>query len=410
MRSQPFFRRLFFTLGVFLLSSPVFLLIGAGLMPNAPAGMTLPLLAALLLALGVRQLPGKLRLIALIVAMALAAEACMALEGWLGTEASWGYAPAILCAVVTAVHLRLLALQWAEAGNPALWYAGMAVYVFARPVAALMRLPQAVAPLRVFALLYFSYVFFALMRQSLWEGMGGGRGPSRAMMARNAGLSLLLTALLLLLTHLPQVAQAFARGMDAVRRLIAWLLTLGRSDEGAALGGGGGGMDFGNMAGEAAGPSLFWVILEKVLWVAAVLLAAALTVLLLRAAVKLLIRAARALLDRLRTSAGAVTDAYEDTVESLLDWGDVKRAVRQRREKNRAERDARTPWDRLTPRQRVRRSYQVYLSRHPEVPVDRTARQALQGDRLAGIYEEARYSSREITAQAAEETRALQKK
>ena len=97
-------------------------------------------------------------------------------------------------------------------------------------------------------------------------------------------------------------------------------------------------------------------------------------------------------------------------MESLVDWGDVKAALRERQQKAKIRREERVPWERLTPRQRVRRSYQIFLRRHPDVPDYRTARQALARQKeLAAIYEEARYSSAEISETAAESTRALQK-
>jgi hypothetical protein len=103
----------------------------------------------------------------------------------------------------------------------------------------------------------------------------------------------------------------------------------------------------------------------------------------------------------------AVGESYEDQVESLLDWGEVKRAIHERRGTRRQVREERIPWDRLAPREQVRRSYRDYLSRHPEIGPQRTARQTLADPRQADIYEAARYSSREITPEEAQSVRSI---
>ena len=119
------------------------------------------------------------------------------------------------------------------------------------------------------------------------------------------------------------------------------------------------------------------------------------------------VRGMKKLLRILREWTGAVTDAHDDTVESLLDWGEVKRGIERRRAERRQVRKDRVPWERLTPREQVRRSYRSFLMRHPDIAPQRTARQALREGRQADIYEAARYSSREITPEEAQSVRSI---
>ena len=146
-------------------------------------------------------------------------------------------------------------------------------------------------------------------------------------------------------------------------------------------------------------------LLEKVLYVIAAVLVLAAAVLLLRLILRAARRALSALRARWRAYMDAVNDSYQDQVESLLDWGEVRRAFSERRHQRRAARGARVPWESLSPRQQVRRNYQNYLIRHPEAGAQQTARQTLPDPRQADIYEAARYSSREITPEEAREMR-----
>ena len=150
--------------------------------------------------------------------------------------------------------------------------------------------------------------------------------------------------------------------------------------------------------------------LEKAVRVLGFILAGILLIFLLRLIWKALVRAIRALIAHLRAYINAVNENYEDQVESLLDWGEVKREFRARRLKRQQARQDRVPWNRLSPRQQVRRSYRDFLVRHPDVGPSSTARQTLSDPRQAGVYEAARYSSREITPEDVQAVRDLQEK
>ncbi|MBR6300814.1 MAG: hypothetical protein IKR36_07925 [Clostridia bacterium] len=409
MRRSVILSKAFATLGAFLLIAPVFLLVGTGMTPERPLPWLLPALAALLFACAVRALPHRLRIPGAIIALVMTIGGTLAI-GW-GYHNVFGlYFIALLTIPVTLLHLLALTQQSGEEYHQAVWYAGMMAYLLARAVTGSMALRPARPLLMNLCLAYFVYAVFAMNAQSLHDGMGGGRAPSRLMRLRNRLTSLLICAALLVLTHIPQLKQALETAIEAIKRAIIWLLSLfSFARESVRDAGEAGRPDLG--LGDPAGePSAFLVFLEKVLRIIAIILAAAIVSYVLFLLGRAVVRGIRWLIRKLRDYASTVTEAYEDTVESLVDWGDVKAALRERQQKAKIRREERVPWERLTPRQRVRRSYQIFLRRHPDVPDCRTARQTLDRQKeMAAIYEEARYSSAEISETAAESTRALQK-
>ena len=408
MRRDIIGNKLFATLGAILLTAPVFLLFGAYFSPGRPALWLLPQAFALLLCCPVRALPGKARIPGLIAAVALGAGGMLYLGRVVMDCDAWLYTDMVLLAAAQVVHTLALSQQSGEEYHPAVWYAGIIIYVLARIVASGRGLTAAKPALLTLCLAYFLYAVFAINEQNLLEGMGGGRRPSRLMRLRNRGMAVLVCLALLVLTHLPAVARAFRTLCDALKRGVLWLFSLFTFPESnVPRTGGNGDIDLSGLVDEIAGPSPFLIFLEKVMRIIAMLLMAALALFILWQAGRLLHRAVRALIARLRAYTTAVTDAYEDTVESLLDWGEVKSALRARQETLRVRREERIPWDSLTPRQQVRRAYRHYLRRHPDIPPQRTARQALDSDRAA-IYESARYSMEEITPEQARRMRTLQ--
>ena len=396
--------RLFLSLGVLLVAAPVFLLAGSALSPAAgPLLWLLPLLAALAGAYMARLLPRRGRIPGLLLTMALSACCALPLKAGLLT-----LVPAALAAGAAALHLWVLTRE--RGGIPVtFWYAGAALYAAARFIGAITALAALPGPLLTCALLYFVYMLFALTLSSLREGMGGGSAPSRRMTARNLLAAGLLAALLVIGANLPALAKWIRRAGGAILRGIRWLMEkIGSlmAPGGGVSGGGGGGLDLSGLVEEKE-PALWLVILEKIAYAVGIAAGASLALFLLYRAARAAIRGIKRLIARLRAYAGAVTEDYEDTVESLLDWGEVRHALRRR---ERAARAAEEPWDRQTPRQRVRSSYRAFLGRHPDLPAAETARQAVGDARLSDIYEAARYSSREITPEEAERSRELRKK
>ena len=404
MRSTAVVRRCLYALGLFLLPMPVFLLTGGA--AEAGMAMLLPLLMALVLGMAIRHVPVRLRILCTVISMAL----CFLLAAHLcrnAKDAPWRWAGAVFSAVAAALYPRYAGPVLRGDFGTGLWYAGLAVDAVCWMISAVSGLPEVSAQLRLYIWIYCIFLVFALTLSWLIVGVGTGSDPSRAMVWKNMLAALLWSGLFLLLTHIPQIMQALRACINALKSGIAWIINLLGSLLPAEQmrGGGGGGADFGMIAGEAQEPSWLMVALEKILIVVGIILAAAAVILLIRLAGKALMRAFRALAARIREYMNAVNGSYEDQVESLLDWGEVKRSLESRLEKQRRKRADRIPWDRLSPRDQVRRSYRLFLTRHPDVPAGNTARQTLSDPRQADIYEAARYSSREITQEEAQSVR-----
>ena len=400
MRLISRIQRVYFCLGLFLIPAPVFLLAGAAMGTGAAA--LVPLLAALLLSAGILRLKNRFRL----PAVALSVVLCFFLALLTGKGAETGvqvYAAAALAALAAAIYPRFLGGILAGGSSPVLWYSGLVTAGVCWAAGRLMGLPQAGGMMSLFTWVYAVYLVFALMLESLREAAGAGRTPSGPMLLKNAGAALVWTGLFLLLTHLPAAARALRALWNAVRDGAAWLFSLlgGLFPDGQSAGGGGGGGGMMFPAVEEQPPSPLWLFLEKVFRVVCVILLALAAAGLLYLLGKALLRMFRALAARFRAYMNAVNTGYDDQVESLLDWGEIRRGIRQRRQREKKTRPERVRWDRLTPRQQVRRSYQAYLRRHPEIPDSRTARQALPDSSHADIYDAARYSSRDITPQEA---------
>ena len=384
MRKRTLLLRGFSTLGMALWAAPAFLLTGA-----------LPLaLPCVLLALAASLLPRRARLAGLLGAVAVSA--CC---GFFYGTGPWAYGVAALCALVCGGHGLLLS----RPENIGFWIAGIPVYIGARFLAALYLIPVTPA-LRWLADGYFVFLILRLSYHSLLAGMGGGSRPSRQMLLRSLSAAGLLAAALLILSHLPQIAALLRLAWRGFQGALAWLSRLLRLPD--ATGGGvmGEGAGLLETPGEQTAASPFWLLMEKLFKIVAIGIAVAAALFGLWTLLRLLARACKRLLRWLRTYAGAVSEGYEDTVESLVDWGEVRRALGLRKHREKPPEDI--PWERLTPRQRVRRGMRDYLRRHPEAAQSATARQLL-GAKKAALYEAARYSDQEITAQDAESMREL---
>ena len=399
--------KLFLALSGFLLAAPIFLAAGAAMAPERAALFLLPAALSALLALADSLLPGRLRVPGLLLAALL----CLGGGGLMGYALGLGWysvIPALLTAAALLALARLLAIPRYEV-PPLLWFLGLALYFAVRLVGSLTdlyALPRLLYPL---ALAYVLLMLLALTLQSLWDGMGGGRAPSRLMKLRNGIVAVLLGVVLLILTHLPALGNALRKAVYAVIYAFLWLENLIGSlfGEDTPQGGGEGDGGLGGLMGEVTEPSAFQQLLEKILRAFAIAVAVIGALLLLWQLFKLLRKAMRKLIAWARSYAATVSGAYEDTVESLID-GKEARSLFSRRKRNREPREKPVPWEQMTPRQRVRSSYRAYLRRHADVPESRTARQQLPDPQMAALYEAARYSSQEITPEQAESSRQMQ--
>jgi len=396
--------KLFATLGAFLLALPVFLLFGAGLAQNPLLLVPLPA-AALLLALLVRFFRrGR----AFLCAVAMALFAAGALHILLPLRLGYGIiVPVALGAAMIAVHLRALCQPAGEEYAPVMWHLGIVVHAVSLFLMRAEALSIAKPLAAVLSPLYFAYVIFALNEHTVMDGMAGDLHPSRLMRLRNRVRSAVIAGVMLFCAYFQGISRAFYAAVDAVIAFVMWLWGLLFPDKPIEkVAAEGGGKEFFDMGGDVAEPALIWRILEKIMIVVALLAAALLVLILLRQLYKVIKRLVRYLIDRLRAYASSVNDAYEDTVESLLDLSEVKRSMLGLRRRLRPRPREHVAWDSLSPRDTVRESYRLLRKKSAGVADSRTARSALlegglpvAGDdaqRLADLYDAARYSSMEV--------------
>ena len=394
---------LFVTVGSFLFGASVLEMFGWGMLHNA--AFFLPMLAAsLLLAMAVRLMRrGRM---ALCVVLTIAQ---WALTTYYTMQQGVNFAaliPAALCAGFIPYHLLMLCQEPGEEYPPTIWYIGVLVHALRLFLLRADYFAGAAQHFKLTALLYFIFVLFALNELSLSQGMAGDKRPTRLMRLRNRMRTGLMALALVIACNLESIRRAAEAAVDFFKRIIAAIIAFFLREKPAEplVNSGGGGMDLSALADGAGETPLFWRILEYVLYVLAAVIFAALCVLLIRKLIKLLIRLAKYLWARLRRYADQVSDAYEDTVESLMDWGEMRRALFQRREKR--TKTAPIDWSSLSPRESVRMRYRVLRGRAKSADAHLTARQVLLQEKApaqaADVYERARYSSEEISREDAE--------
>lgn len=154
----------------------------------------------------------------------------------------------------------------------------------------------------------------------------------------------------------------------------------------------------GMLAMEPAQPSLFAVIMEKVMIAVAFVLALLIALWLVRFLGRQLKKLALWLMTRLRSYAQSAGEDYVDELEDTREQGEERFAfAREWFRKRLSERDLKG----LPPREQIRKRYGILRRRHPEWTDSQTARDTLS-ETPAILYERARYSSHEITEADAE--------
>ncbi len=219
---------------------------------------------------------------------------------------------------------------------------------------------------------------------------------------QNAFLTLAMLAIGVLIAAIPTISQALAtawlwlkKGVSFLARLISRLLPGGTVSESGG-GGPGGSADMGFSA--SAEPSVFALLMEKVmLAIALVVLAAALLVL-ARAIAKRLWQLIQRLWHTLGRYGASVGGDYEDEITDTRDPAEMDQ------ESLRSLLRRFVPADEgdLSPTQQVRSRYRHLKRRHSDWPCASTARETLPGS-AASLYEQARYGGRLLTKTEAEQ-------
>ena len=392
--------------------SPVTLTAGCCFLPDAPIQWIVPLLFTWVWGSAMFLLPGRGR-----AAFAACGAAALALGGLLWYRAAGLGMILILAPCVFALFMlppsyaRLVWEEW----TPGMWIAGGLLHLIAQIVASRPPFDGLMPYLRCAFLPYVFLLLLCFNRTGLRSGMHGAAKAPAALRARNTLLTVAVFLIALAASLWERMAVWADAAWRAILRAIGAVIDAFMSlmpETGVSGGGGGGGMDMSGLA-EGGETSPLAEFLEKVMIVAAILLGAAVLVLAVRALAKKLVRLVRKIRERLRAYGMHAAEDYVDEAESTLNWEEKTKSLREKIGKSfsRAARPA--PWEQLTGPQRVRRLYQQYLKKRPEMK-NKTAREALteggalkkpQAFAFASLYEKARYSDHDISASEADELR-----
>ena len=295
------------------------------------------------------------------------------------------------------------------------WFGGIILHLFGQLVSG-WPMFEGVGPwlLPCFAVYAFLYVL-CQNRRSLIDGMhGAGKAPA-AIRRRNTVLAAVFFLIALGASCWRQLAVWVGAAWDFIRdgiiAVVAFLMRL-LPEQGASPGGGGG--DMGGLlgAGEETEPSTLALIMETVFKVLALIV----LLILIFFALKALWKGCRKLWKRfmayLSRYAADSGEDYIDETESTVNWDERTQTIRdQVRSVFRREKPER--WENLNGRERVRYLYRQFLRRRPEAK-NKTAREALaaekaynqnQAQAFTDLYEQARYSEREISEGEADKLR-----
>ncbi len=385
---------------------PLFLLPSAALLPDNPSpGYLLPLLASLL-ALAVSFIPGKRRKWGLLLSILLLS----ALGAWMVYPIN----PLALLLLLPSLLMLLMFLKALGRSQYMIWPVNDLVKGFALHLAGqvMIRFPT-YAPagemLSLFFSLYLIICLFLTNRYTLMNTMGTQGAPPARLLAQNRFILSFIAIFALILGNL----SFFKRCLDligslllnALGRFLLWLAQLFTLASTSSSDGGESGLDL-SALGEAGEPSAFLAILEKILLGAGAIIACGLILWGLCFLFKKLKKLLAILMEKLRAYSLAIGQDYVDYTESLME---LSKTIETAKEKWRAfttRRPKPPKWETLSPREKVRFTYAQWAK---GTAPNLTAREALQNNNTAAIYEKARYSEHEISETEAENFSVLKK-
>lgn len=349
-------------------------------------------------------IPGKLRVLAGILCSAAMVAACIALLP-IALEGFMWMIPAMYVVMLMG-GLRMGGMARGHELHPVVGVICLLLHVAAQFLVNVDRTNRDIpiygvaAPILIVCFIGFAAMaLLAMNRVSLNNAVNGLQAVPTAMRRKNLLLTAGFFALTLLLAALPAIAKLLEKVWDIlmsfVLMLVRFLLSLFPEMGMGGQGGPGGGMEM--LAVEPVEQSLLSKIMEKVLIVFALLLAAALAFFLLRIAWKKLKVLLKILWDRLNAYMVSSSEDYVDEVADTREGGESVGFLRRRRTRMLRRR---VDESLLNPQERIRYRYLLLWDRHPEWTVERTARENLAED-AALIYERARYSTHEVTEREA---------
>ncbi len=392
--------------GLYLGLAPLYALSAAALAPSQGALAAFLPFAALALTLGAARAPAKLRRPLFAGALALTA-ACGLLFRPFAPVKLLLAAPALLSMLL---FMPAVARPPREEWTPAHAAVGIGLYLGALALARTDVFAGADAALRWLFSAYLLLCVFFLNRRTLVNA-SGARGAA-GLLARNRRLLALCCLVAVPVANLRAVGAAvraaalwLVRAVFDVALFLSSLFPISTLQEDAGTSGG----ELG-LGGDAARPSAFAEILNKIMIVLAIALVAALVLFALYKAGRALGVLLRKLWQRLRAYSRKIGEDYVDTSETLLRWKDVGRAVRKSLA-SRGRQAREKPWEQLSARETIRRVYARLLARAGGKDPARTARETLADGglgldgptaaELASLYDEARYSAHPLSPDSA---------
>ena len=396
---------------LYLGSLPLFLLPAAALLPGSLwLAAAMPAFAIALTGCA-GLLDAKRRTAALLLAILSVAAVCAALA--LTRSPLWAvlFLPCLLVMLVFMPAMAQPAFQ--EWTAPRLGF-GVLLHTAAQFSKGTDFFATAAAPLSWCFAAYLVLCLFTLNRGVL---AGSASSASKALLTHNRRMLAVLCCAALLLANLKAVGTAVRAALwwiiASAARAAVWLINLLRPQS-APSAAGQGGNPLEGLTGGTEPVSAFAKIMETVLTVLAALIAAALVFFALRYLYGLLKKALLRFSERWQAYRRKISADYMDQNESLLDWGELRKAAAARADRFRR-RYFPVPWERLSPQQRVRRVYSLLLRRPVTQNPALTARETLLGGALnlpaedaaalAALYERARYSDHPVTEDEADAAR-----
>ena len=247
-------------------------------------------------------------------------------------------------------------------------------------------------------LAYAVLVLLALNRTSLDSASQSRRKVPLLMKRQNILFTMGMLVLGVLLAAIPAIGAALDKAWDFLLRcfvlLMDFLAMFMPTSSSGGGGGGAGGMEDMGFA-EAAPPSAFALLMEKIMTVLTILIIVVALILLLRVIWKKLKVGLRLLWARMMQYGSAASEDYEDEITSTRDEEGTEREglLSRLRRMNTAEEKGGTPTE------RVRMRYKK-LKRRNEWGAASTARETLP-DEAAALYERARYGGESLTEEDA---------
>ena len=330
--------------------------------------------SALMIAAGVALLPwqGRIPLLLLPIMYTALLLVTLPIGGWpYNRELTTGWH---VGGVVTHVLLQMLVNGSEMTGN--------GIYLPAK------------TPLLFSFLAYVVLVLLALNRASLDSAAQSRRKVPALMRRQNLVITIALLVIGVLLAAVPAIGSALNTAWDFLMKGIGLLMALisALMPQQSSGGGSGGGGDMGDMGfGEAAPPSAFALLMEKILGWATLAVVIIVAVLLLRLIGKKLVKLFRRLWDRMLQYGAAASEDYEDEVTSTRDESDVEREGLLARLRRAAPVEDKG----RTPAEQVRMRYKR-LKQKREWNSASTARETLPQE-AAVLYERARYAGEMLT-------------